>query len=222
MYRNMYRTLERAPQDTQDGFDFGQYSVLICLAAHWSGPATSAQEVSAFLDYILRVCQSLQNSSVSLAGKALLVVYPMLSYSYDLPLELEFRGKCAVEKGAWRASYPQLCIILYREWIWVNYPKNFVWALRTITTNCRVSFVDLYLVFPTNCRIVLLPHIQTLWFYWNRTVVLSQSLGYLCWEYLNKTKEQKKKEKVIIFYLINNSGFATQNIVICLPFFSLF
>ena len=48
-----------------------------------------------------------------LAGKALLVVYPMLSYSYDLPLELEFRGKCCVEKGAWRASYPQLCIILY-------------------------------------------------------------------------------------------------------------
>ena len=58
------------------------------------------QEVSAFLDYILRVCQSLQNSSVSLAGKALLVVYPMLSYSFDLPLELEFRGECAVEKGA--------------------------------------------------------------------------------------------------------------------------
>ena len=49
----------------------------------------------------------------SLSGKALLVVYPMLSYSYDLPLELEFRGKCCVEKGAWRASYPQLCIILY-------------------------------------------------------------------------------------------------------------
>ena len=124
MYRNMYRSLERAPQDTQDGFDFGQYSVLICLAAHWSDPATSAQEVSAFLDYILRVCQSLQNSSVSLAGKALLVVYPMLSYSYDLPLGLEFRGKCCVEKGAWRASYPQLCILLYREWIRLSIKDN--------------------------------------------------------------------------------------------------
>ena len=52
---------------------------------------------------------------VSLAGKALLVVYPMLPYSYDLSLELEFRGKRCVRKGAWRASYPQLSIILYRE-----------------------------------------------------------------------------------------------------------
>ena len=30
--------------------------------------------------------------------------------------------------------------------------------------------------------------------------------------------EQKKKEKVIIFYLINDSGFTTQNIVFCLLF----
>ena len=35
--------------------------------------------------------------------------------------------------------------------------RKFVWALRT-TTNCRVSFIDLYLAFRTNFRIVLLPH----------------------------------------------------------------
>ena len=51
-------------------------------------------------------------------------------------------------------------IIVYR----VNSNKlsrNFVGAIRTTTTNCRVSFIDLYLVFPTNFRIVFYP-IQTL------------------------------------------------------------
>ena len=38
---------------------------------------------------------------------------------------------------------------------------NIVWALRTTTTNCRVSFIDLYLVFFTKCRVVFLPHKNT-------------------------------------------------------------
>ena len=48
-------------------------------------------------------------------------------------------------------------IIVYR----VNLNKlsrNFVEALRTTTTNCGVSFIDLYLVFPRDFRIVFLPH----------------------------------------------------------------
>ena len=51
-------------------------------------------------------------------------------------------------------------IIVYR----VNLNKlsrNFVGAIRTTTTNCRVSFIDLYLVFPTNFRIIFLPHTNT-------------------------------------------------------------
>ena len=36
-----------------------------------------------------------------------------------------------------------------------------VGALRPITTNCRVSFIDLYLVFSRNFRIVFLPHTNT-------------------------------------------------------------
>ena len=40
--------------------------------------------------------------------------------------------------------------------------RNFVGVLRTTTTNCRVSFIDLYLVFPRNFRIVSLPHTNTL------------------------------------------------------------
>ena len=66
---------------------------------------------------------------------------------------------------AWRRRWdllsPTLCImIVYR----VNLNKlsrNFVGAIRTPTTNCRVSFFDLYLVFPTNFRIVFLPHTNT-------------------------------------------------------------
>ena len=48
-------------------------------------------------------------------------------------------------------------IIVYR----VNLNKlsrNFVGALRTTTTNCRVSFIDLYSVFSRNFRIAFLPH----------------------------------------------------------------
>ena len=59
----------------------------------------------------------------------------------------------------WHLLSPTLYIV-YR----VNLNKlsrNFVGAIRTTTTNCRVSFIDLYLVFPTNFRIVFLPHTNT-------------------------------------------------------------
>ena len=39
--------------------------------------------------------------------------------------------------------------------------RNLVGALRTTTTKCRVSFIDLYLVFPRNFRIVFLTHTNT-------------------------------------------------------------
>ena len=39
--------------------------------------------------------------------------------------------------------------------------RNFVRALKTTTTNCRVSFIDVYLVFPRNFRIAFLPHTNT-------------------------------------------------------------
>ena len=55
-------------------------------------------------------------------------------------------------------------VTLYIEWIWTNYCKlsrNFVGAIRTTTINCRVSFIDLYLVFPRNFRMAFLPHTNT-------------------------------------------------------------
>ena len=46
----------------------------------------------------------------------------------------------------------------------LNYCKlsrNFAGAIRTTTINCRVSFIDLYLVFPRNFSMIFLPHTNT-------------------------------------------------------------
>ena len=90
------------------------------------------------------------------------------SWHVYFPLEFEFRGKSCVE---WErvgengtSCFLHCILLLYIEWIWTNYCKlsrNFVGAIRTTTINCRVSFIDLYLVFPRNFRIVFLPHTNT-------------------------------------------------------------
>ena len=144
---------------------FVQCPDLICLAAHWSGPATSARRLSA----ILRVRQSLLDSFLQL-GNLHWFLYLMLSYFYDLwhvylPLEFEFRGNVELEREQWRPRChlvpPTLCIILYGGWIWANYLEN-SFEQRATTTNCGVSFIDLYIVFPRNFRIVFLPHTNTI------------------------------------------------------------
>ena len=59
----------------------------------------------------------------------------------------------------WHLVSPTLYIIIIVCRVNLNkLSRNFVGALRTTTTNCRVSFIDLYLVFPRNVRIVFLPH----------------------------------------------------------------
>ena len=69
----------------------------------------------------------------------------------------------------WHLVSPTLYIIIIVYRVNLNkLSRNFVGALRATTTNCRVSFIDLYLVFPRNFRIVFLPH--------TNTVIL---LGYL-------------------------------------------
>ena len=61
-------------------------------------------------------------------------------------------------KMASRVSY----LVYYKCRVNLNkLSRDFVGAIRTTTTNCRVSFNDLYLVFPTNFRIVFLPHTNT-------------------------------------------------------------
>ena len=68
-------------------------------------------------------------------------------------------------KEAWRRKWhlvsPTLYIIIVYRVNLNKLSRNFVGALRTTTTNCRVSFINLYLVFPRNSRIVFLPHTNT-------------------------------------------------------------
>ena len=81
------------------------------------------------------------------------------------PVGVRISWKKLCWKGAWRRKWhlvsPSLYIIIvYRENL-NKLSRYFVGALRTTTTNCRVSFIDLYLVFPINFRIVFLPHTNT-------------------------------------------------------------
>ena len=94
-------------------------------------------------------------------------------------LEFEFRGKSCVEwkhGGEDGISCLLPCIIIVYRVNLNKLPRNLVVVLRTTTTNCRVSFIDLYLVFPRNFRIVFLPHTNTV-ILLKDTVVLSQSPG---------------------------------------------
>ena len=54
-----------------------------------------------------------------------------------------------------------LCIIIVHRVDLNKLSRNVLGALRTTTTNCRVSFIDLYLVFPRNFRMVFLPRTNT-------------------------------------------------------------
>ena len=54
-----------------------------------------------------------------------------------------------------------LCIIIVHRVDLNKLSRNVLGALRTTTTNCRVSFIDLYLVFPINFRMVFLTHTNT-------------------------------------------------------------
>ena len=76
------------------------------------------------------------------------------------------RGKKLCWKGSMTAEMPsRASYLMYYDIVWrVNLSKlwrKFVWALRTITTYCILSCTDHYLVFPTNFRIIFLPHTKT-------------------------------------------------------------
>ena len=61
----------------------------------------------------------------------------------------------------WHLLSPTLYIIIVYTVNLNKLSRNFVGTIRTTTTNCSVSFIDLYLVFPTNFGIVLLPRTNT-------------------------------------------------------------
>ena len=127
------------------------------LAARWPGPATSAQEVSAIFGLYP---SSLAKSAgfASLAGKASLVsisgaVLFLRAYLVYILLKFEFHGKTCVGKGAMAAETSSRASYLVYYIVWraklSKLSWSFVWALRTTTTNCSVSFSDCYLEFHT-------------------------------------------------------------------------
>ena len=92
--------------------------------------------------------------------------YPIstiLACLFSVGVRISWKKLCW--KGAWRRKWhlvsPTLYIIIVYRVNLNKLSRNFVGALRTTTTNCRVSFIDLYLVFPRNFRIVFLPHTNT-------------------------------------------------------------
>ena len=152
---------------------FVQYPGPIFLAARWFGPVASTSIFSVCLDYILRVCQSLRDSFLYL-GKIHWFLHLLLSYFYDPEMFIFRWSSNFVEKVVLNESmhvgengiscFLPCILLLYIEWIWTNYCKlsrNSVGAIRTTTINCRVSFIDLYLVFPRNFWTVFLPNTNT-------------------------------------------------------------
>ena len=155
------------PQDSRDGFFVVQCPGLIFLAVRRSGPAT-------FGEHVLRLFGLYPSSLskfvgfVSLSGKALLVsisaaILFLRSWHVYVSLKFEFRGKSCVETehGCENGISSTLYITIVHRVNLNKLSRNLVGAFRTTTTNCRVSFIDLYLVFPRNFRIVFLPHTNT-------------------------------------------------------------
>ena len=137
------------PQDTPDGFDL-----------------YSAQSSFAWPRVDFGLCWIRFSSWESFIG-FYIWCYPISTILACLfTVEVRISGKKLCWKGpsrvaemSSRASY----LVYYIVWR-VNLSKlsrKLVWAFRTTTTNCRVSFIDLYEVFPTNFRIVFLPNTNT-------------------------------------------------------------
>ena len=129
-------------------------------------PGYFGEHILGLLDYILQVCQSLRDSFFCL-GKLHWFLYLLLSYYYDPGMFIfcwssNFVKKVVLNESMALKMASLVSYLVYYNWIYrVNLNKlsqNFIGATRTTTIDYRVSFIDLYLVFPTNFRIVFLPH----------------------------------------------------------------
>ena len=150
----MYRSLERSTQDTRDGF------FLYSAQASFSWPRVDLARllrraysrpfwITSF--EFVKVCGIRFSTWESFIG-FYICCYPIttiMACVFSVVLNESMAAKMAS-----RVSY-----LVYHNLNKLS--RNFVGAIRTTTTNCRVSFIDLYLVFPTNFRIVFYA-IQTL------------------------------------------------------------
>ena len=165
----MYRSPERSPQASRGGFFL--YSAQASFSWPRVDPARLLRRAYSRSIWIISFeFVKVSVGFVSLSGKASLIsisaaILFLRSWHVYFPLEFEFRGKSCVkwehvgENGI--SSFLPCTLLLYVEWIWTNYCKlsrNVVGAIRTAIIKCRVSFIDLYSVFPRNFRMVFLPH----------------------------------------------------------------
>ena len=152
----MYRSLERSTQDIRDGFFctvprphfldraliwpgyFGEH-ILGLFELHPSSLSKSAGFVSL----------SEKASLVSLSAAILL----LRSWHVYFSVGVRILWKKLYWMRAWRRRWhlvpPTLYIIIVYSVNLIKLSRNFVGALRTTSTNCRVSFIDLYLVFQS-------------------------------------------------------------------------
>ena len=164
----MYRSPERSPHFSQDGFfwysaqasfpwprvDLARLLRRACSRSFW---------IISF--EFVKVCGIRFSIWESFIGFCI-CCYPIstiLACLFSVGVRISWKKLCW--KGVWRRKwhlvYPTLYIIIVYRVNLNKLSRNFVGALRTTTTNCRVSFTDLYLVFPRNFRIVFLPHTNT-------------------------------------------------------------
>ena len=90
-------------------------------------------------------------------------IITILACLFSVGVRISWKKLCWMRawRRRWHLVSPTLYIIIVYRVNLNKLSRNFVGAIRTTTTNCRVSFIDLYLLFPTNFRIVFLPHTNT-------------------------------------------------------------
>ena len=164
----VYRSPERSPQDSRDGFFF-LYSAQVLFSwprvdlARLLRWACSRSFWIISFEFV-KVCGIRFSIWESFIG-FYTCCYPgstILVCLFSVGVRISWKRLCS--KGTWRRRWHLVSPTLYIIFVYrVNFNKlsrNFVGALRT-TTNCRVSFIDLYLVFSRNFRSVFLPHPNT-------------------------------------------------------------
>ena len=160
----MYRSQERSTQDTRDGFS------LYSAQASFSWPRVDLARLhrrAYSRPFWITSFEFVKDCGIRFSIWESFIgfytcYYPIttiLACLFSVGVRISWKKLCWMRawQRRWHLLSPTLyIIILYR----VNLNKlsrNFVEAIRTTTTNCRVSFIDLYLVFPTNSRIIFLP-----------------------------------------------------------------
>ena len=145
-----YRSIERSPQVTRNRFDLSDsYSAQASFAWPLVDLARPLRCVRLFRPFwiisfeFVKVCWIRFSSLESFIG-FYICCYPIstiLACLFTVGVRISWKKLC--RKGNMEGEFEQIITKIRL-------------SIKTTTANCRVSFIDLYLVFPTNFRIVFL------------------------------------------------------------------